>query len=251
MNCRRVNERRARTKAAARRGHWAGWVALFCGVVTAVAACGDAESDGGSGGRPGTGGASGGSGGAHAATGGSLSGGRPSSGGMPGSTGGAGSGGNEGGMGGLSGGAGAGGAGGQGGWPGIDPACHCVYDGFFSMECTMPIELFATRVEVPSSCEGDFDFVRRGSCDDGTTGYSWLEGSENDYRLTRDEQGRPLYGSAFGYVGGLCQDERAPIDVDIWYIVAGMEPASSSCESCTVCTTWAAGGAGGSSPVCP
>ncbi|HET9959820.1 MAG TPA: hypothetical protein VFQ61_35255 [Polyangiaceae bacterium] len=135
-------------------------------------------------------------------------------------------------------------SGGGGATGGIDAACDCQFeDGSSSPACTISIAEFEKRVSLPDSCEMDLDFLERATCDDGSTRYTWLEGSENDFTLVFSEKGELLYGSASGYVGGLCGDST-----DVWSIESGAPPVQASCERCRICT--GPSSAGGAPPDC-
>jgi hypothetical protein len=146
------------------------------------------------------------------------------------------------------------GGGGAGGDAGIDPACHCVLDEF-GADCLLSLQDFSARVQRPSSCQNDLDFVTRSTCADGTTQYFWVEGGENDHLLVFDERGNLVYGSVSGYVSGICSSGLP--DEGGWTISTGTARPSSTCDTCTVCSNadpgaaGGAGGAGGASTLCP
>jgi hypothetical protein len=225
---------------------WRGMLTLLLGVGFGAQGCGAAEQ----------GATSGGAGGAHAG-GATVSGGQAelggsSAGGMAaGAKAGAAAGANTGTGGALARGGAGGqtqvGGGGAGGDVRVDPACHCVfYD--FGADCVLSLQDFFARVRAPSSCENDLDFVIRSSCADGTTQRSWLEGSENDYLLVFDERGKPVYGSASGYVNALCGGNAD--DDGGWTLSAGTAPPASTCDTCTVCRAFSEGGAAGAGAIC-
>ena len=110
--------------------------------------------------------------------------------------------------------------------------CDCDFDELGSFDCTMSLESFASRVEIPSDCSHDENYVRVRSYTDGRTGHEWQEGFENDYRLVFNGDTFE-YGEAFGYVGSLCDIDVE--DADHGSITAGRAGDAQVHAQCRVC----------------
>jgi hypothetical protein len=127
--------------------------------------------------------------------------------------------------------AGTGGAASGAGGSGMQPHCECTSDDF-GFDCEVALDS-AANLSVPQNCENDLNYLRRSSCDDGSTHYEWLVGDENDHEVFVDANGNVIYFSSSGYVGRACDDPAEQAQYGSYR--GGTKPDARCTSECTVC----------------